>query len=171
MGTLWGIRFGRRGVNVSHLSFANDSLIFFDATREDCHRFQELLRKYTVASDQIIYFHKFEICFASLIEDDTKQKLVDLICVQLVANHGKYLGLPSFVGRNKMKLFDVIKNKVWAKLRGWKNSLFSVVGKEILIKAIIQAIPTYTMSCFRMSKSTISSLKWEQGFGGLFKEK
>ena len=68
----------------------------------------------------------------------------------MILQYEKYLGLPSLVGKNKNASFNYIKERVWKKIQGWKDKLLSQVGREILIKAVVQAIPTYTMSCFKL---------------------
>jgi len=35
-------------------------------------------------------------------------------------------------------------------LHGWEGKLLSQAGCEVLIKAVIQAIPTYVMGCFKI---------------------
>ena len=63
------------------------------------------------------------------------------------------MGLPSLVGRNKKNTFKEVKEKLAKKLAGWKEKLLSKAGKEVLIKAVAQAILTYTMSCFKIPDS------------------
>ena len=54
------------------------------------------------------------------------------------------------MGKNKKNSFKEIKVKLARKLVGWKEKLLSKAGKEILIKAVAQAIPTYFMSYFKI---------------------
>lgn len=70
----------------------------------------------------------------------------------------KYLGLPIAVGRSRKKSFEFIKQKVWARIQGWQEKLLSKAGKEILVKAVAQAIPTYAMSCFDLTKGFCDEL-------------
>lgn len=65
----------------------------------------------------------------------------------------KYLGLPILVGKAKNRSFQSIKDRVWKRVKGWKEKMLSFGGKEILIKVVAQAIPRYLMSCFKIPKS------------------
>ena len=67
--------------------------------------------------------------------------------------------LPSLVGRAKKKSFSLIKERIWKKLKGWKEKLLSQARGEILITAVIQAIPTFTMSCFKLPKGLINEIE------------
>ena len=72
---------------------------------------------------------------------------------QVIRQHEKYLGLPSLARRNKKITFKEVKTKLAKKLAGWKEKLLFKARKEILIKAVDQAIPTYTISCFKIPDS------------------
>ena len=74
-------------------------------------------------------------------------------------HHKKYLGLPSIIGKSKVEIFAEIKKRVERKLSGWKEKMLSMGGREVLIKAVAQAIPTYAMSCFQIPKSLCDDMK------------
>ena len=57
-----------------------------------------------------------------------------------------------------MKAFNRIKDQVGKKIAGWKGKLLSSARREILIKTVAQAIPTYTMSCFKLPESLCREL-------------
>lgn len=67
-----------------------------------------------------------------------------------VTTHGKYLGLPTNYDKSKKFSFASICYRVWHKLQSWKEILLSRAGKEVLINAVVQAIPTLAMSSFKL---------------------
>ena len=70
----------------------------------------------------------------------------------------KYLGMPSDVGRAKNGAFKYLRDRVWKRIQGWMEILLSAGGKEVLIKAVAQAIPTYSMSCFKLPRGLCESI-------------
>ncbi|KAL9429397.1 hypothetical protein AB3S75_031248 [Citrus x aurantiifolia] len=54
------------------------------------------------------------------------------------------------VGRKKTSFFNEVKLKVVSKIASWQHYFFSSGGKEVLIKAVAQAIPAYAMSVFKL---------------------
>lgn len=70
------------------------------------------------------------------------------IGVTRVDVHDRYLGLPVVLRRKCLECFVHIKDRLWKKLKGWKDKLLSVAGKEILIKVVGQSLPIYSMNCF-----------------------
>ena len=70
------------------------------------------------------------------------------------------MGLPPLVGKGKRKSFNRIKDQVGRKITGWKGKLLPNAGREILIKVVAQATPTYTMSCFKIPNSLYKDLNF-----------
>ncbi|XP_056697634.1 uncharacterized mitochondrial protein AtMg00310-like [Spinacia oleracea] len=79
--------------------------------------------------------------------------------MRLVQVHAKYLGIPTIIGRSKKSVFATLKDRIWKKLQGWKEKLLSRAGKEVLIKSVIQAIPTYLMGVYKLPCSIIDEIR------------
>ncbi|XP_021756104.1 uncharacterized protein LOC110721271 [Chenopodium quinoa] len=76
-----------------------------------------------------------------------------------VDRHEKYLGIPTIVGRSKKAIFEAVIDRIWKKLQGWKEKLLSRAGKEILLKSVIQEIPTYLMGVYKFPRDTIQRIQ------------
>ena len=149
-GDIQGVSICKNGPKLTHLLFADDSLVFCRSTEAKCHHLLLILSAYERASGQQVNRAKTNLFFSKSTPHEMQVHIKDALGVAVVQQYDKYLGLPSFVGRNKKASFDNIKQQVWKKLQGWEGKLLSQVGREILIKAIAQALPTYTMSCFKL---------------------
>lgn len=67
-------------------------------------------------------------------------------------NYDRYLGLPTLIGKSRYNTFRWIKEKVWSKISNWNHRFLSQAGREILIKAILQALPMFSISVFILPK-------------------
>ena len=144
---------------VTHLFFAEDSLFFCKAESAEVSKFVEVLKLFEAASGQKINMDKSSVTFSHNTPVETRREVLEILGPMDELRQGKYLGLPSVIGKSKNQVFAEIKEKVGKKLSGWKEKILSVGGKEVLIKAVTQAIPTYTMSCFQLPKGLCEDLE------------
>ncbi|KAH9759717.1 putative reverse transcriptase/RNA-dependent DNA polymerase [Citrus sinensis] len=124
----------KEGVTTTCLHILNegdDSLVFSRASSVDCRHLKKIFEVYAAASGQIFNFEK----------------------------HERYLGLPSMVGRKKTNFFNYVKLRVLNKLTSWESKFFSCGGKEVLIKAVAQAVPAYAMSVFKIPQSICDDIQ------------
>ncbi|XP_028125122.1 uncharacterized protein LOC114322024 [Camellia sinensis] len=147
---LTGMAICRGGPRISHLFFADDSLLFGVAKPEEILVIQGLLLEYEGASGQKINLDKSTIFFSANVDAGRKEALRQILNVGSMVESGKYLGLPYLLGRSKKEVFTFIKDRVWKRISSWKEKFLSVTGREVMIKAVIQSIPTYVMSCFQL---------------------
>lgn len=68
-------------------------------------------------------------------------------------------GVPLYVGRMKIWMFDPLLAKVLKKLAGWKSKLLSFGGKIILLKHVLNSILIYMLSVLNLPKGIFWHLK------------
>lgn len=141
-----GLKIGKKVNAISHLFFADDSLLFTRANEGEAEKSLEILSTYEAALGQRLNMEKSEVTFSRNIAQEKKQLLQMKLSCMAVESHDKYLGLPTFVSGSKKKVFKPIHERVLKKLKGWKEGFLSQAGREILIKSVAQALPTY-MQC------------------------
>jgi hypothetical protein len=95
---------------------------------------------------------KSYIHFGKGCSNQIREDIKNILGVQNEALSDNYLGMPPDVGNSSNGAFKYLKDRVWKRVQGWMEQSLSLGGKEVLIKAVAQAIPTYSMSCFRLPR-------------------
>ena len=81
-----------------------------------------------------------------------KAQVSGTLNIMTEAINDKYLGLPATLGLDKSDSFQYLIDRLILRLTGWKEKCLSSGGKEVLIKSVAQAIPSYAMSVFKIPK-------------------
>ncbi|GAU10125.1 hypothetical protein TSUD_418540, partial [Trifolium subterraneum] len=158
-GDLHGVRICRGAPEVSHLLFADDCFLFCRANVAEANELMKILHTYEIASGQEVNLVKSEVFISRNMSQAVKEDLSRILCVKLVLGTGIYLGLPSMVGRSKKAIFSYIKDRIWKRINSWRGRALSKAGKEIMIKSVLQAIPSYVMSMFIPPASLIDDIE------------
>jgi hypothetical protein len=144
---------------ISHLFFADDSILFCRAKKEEAIHLMKALEEYQRISGQQINLQKSEMIFSPNLSTIVKQEFHTIMPIQVTNMITKYLGMHTTMGRSKIHDFKFLMDKIWNKLKGWKEKNLSFAGRNILISAVIQAIPTYMMSCFIIPKNICDQIE------------
>jgi hypothetical protein len=147
-----GIRVGIHAPWVSHLLFADDCLVFTHASALGATKLHAILETYRQGSGQLVNKNNPAVFFSGNCTQEMKQVVHTATGINVEVLVEKYLGLPTALGRSTDSEFEHIITKIKKLLRGWTPKNMSSSAREVLVKAICQAIPTYSMSCFRLSK-------------------
>ena len=153
-----GITIGRRGVSFTHLLFADDSIFLFQNDKHSILNLKDIILWYRSISGQCINFAKFDLFCSSNIPTNIQKSLAKNLQVNLVQIPSKYLGTNFKLRRRRVIYFQDLVDKVQAKLQGWKVRIQSQEGRTTLIALVLQSIPLYTFSCFKVPETICNKL-------------
>ena len=125
--------------------------------------------RYEAASGQSINRQKTSLFFSRNTKPEVKDVVKNMLGARIMNDCEKYLGLPMVGGQSKVVTFKELQERITKRVMGWKEKFISKAGREVLIKTIAQAIPTYLMSIFKIPKavrdsinSTLAKYYWDQ---------
>ncbi|KAL0422181.1 UNVERIFIED_CONTAM: putative mitochondrial protein [Sesamum latifolium] len=158
-GTVPGVAVCRGAPRIFHLLFADDTMVFCPANLSTVQSVRDVLHTYKCASGQEINLHKSSAAFSRNTPLEVQQSLAAILGIRLENKHEVYLGLPAMAFRSKRALFAALKDRIWRRVQGWNEKSLSQAGKAVLIQAVVQAIPSYAMSCFRLPKTLLQEFQ------------
>ncbi|XP_013624915.1 PREDICTED: uncharacterized protein LOC106331124 [Brassica oleracea var. oleracea] len=148
MKKITGIKVARESPAISYLLFADDSLFICRAEQSQCEELVRIIDVYGFASGQQLNKEKSSVLFGSKVIASTKSDQKRSLGITKEGGMGMYLGMPEKICGSKKQVFSFVQDRVNGRINSWSGRLLSKGGKEVQIKSVAQAIPTYVMSCY-----------------------
>ncbi|XP_025678637.1 uncharacterized protein [Arachis hypogaea] len=148
---------GRDNIELSYLQFADDTVLFYPPEEETNKYYKRLLRCFELMSGLSINFDK-----SSLITINCEQQWVRSMWSFLGCKEAtlpvRYLGIPLGANPRMVKTWKPIIDKVEEKLSLWKSKVLNKAEKLVLIKAVLNNLPVYYLSLYKMPKAVMEKL-------------
>ena len=133
-------------VPVSHLLFADDTLIFSDANPDHIFNMHLLFTWFKAVLGLKINLNKSEMVPVGSVPD--LEDLAGIIGCKIIQLPMTYLGLPLGANFKYKSIWDPILEKMERKLSGWQRMYLSKGDRITLIKSTLSSLPTYFISLF-----------------------
>ncbi|RVW93878.1 Transposon TX1 uncharacterized 149 kDa protein [Vitis vinifera] len=150
----------RTSLNISHLFFADDTIVFCEANKDQVSHLSWILIWFEAASGLRINLAKSEIIPVGEVEE-ILEMAAELGC-RVGSLPSQYLGLPLGVPNRASSMWDGVEEKVRRRLALWKRQYISKGGRITLIKSTLASMPIYQMSIFRMPNSVAKRVEKTQ---------
>ena len=141
---------GGEGVQVSHLLFADDTLVFCGASKEQLLYLSWILMWFEVMSGLRINLDKSELISVGSVEN--AEELAATLGYKVGSLPTTYLGLPLGAPHRSLTIWDGVKERMRKKLARWKSQYISKEGRITLIQSTLASMPIYYMSMFSMPR-------------------
>jgi hypothetical protein len=147
-----------RALGISHLLFADDTLLFFKASEGQVEIINTAIKVFERGTCQLVNTTKCSMMFRSSCSSHNKKRVLQILNVSNTTVEEKYLGLPTPGGRMNKGKFKMYEERLVKRCSGWAEKNMSMGAKEALIKSVAQAISTYIMGVFKLSTSTCEQM-------------
>ncbi|PKU86876.1 Putative ribonuclease H protein [Dendrobium catenatum] len=145
------------GFILTHLLYADDVLIFGEATTENCNSLTNILSTFAKASGLHVNLDKSSILLPkNLLNPDN---ICRALSIPLISEKFDYLGIPLSFKRLKVSDFLPLIESISKKLSGWKANLLSFAGRLQFLRYTILNSIAYWIRGSIIPKSVFKLLK------------
>jgi hypothetical protein len=142
------------GHYITHLQYADDSLIFLPNDFPSLLHAKRILRWFEIISGLKVNFYKSSLIGINLDNDYTSSLANSVFC-RSDTFPVRYLGLPLGANPSRLSTWKPVLSTIRAKLSTWKGNFLSMAGRLCLIKSVLSSLSLFYMSVFAMPKGII----------------
>ncbi|GKV45281.1 hypothetical protein SLEP1_g52387 [Rubroshorea leprosula] len=146
-GLLEGVEVGSRGLKLSHLQFADNTILFGEATEKNVLAMKGILRAFEIVSGLKVSFNKSQL-MGICVQEEWLDRMAWLLCCKKGSMRFKYLGIPIEGNPRRIALWKPLLETFNKKLHTWKGRFLSLCGWITLINSVLSSLPVFWMSLY-----------------------
>ncbi|RVW34760.1 LINE-1 reverse transcriptase-like [Vitis vinifera] len=141
---------GGEGILISHLLFADDTLVFCEESQDQLTYLSWLLMWFEACSGLKVNLEKSELIPVGRV-NDIEDLALELGC-KVGGLPSSYLGLPLGASFKSEVVWDCVEERFRKRLAMWKRQYISKGGRLTLIRSTLSSLPVYFMSLFLLPR-------------------
>ena len=143
---------------LTHLSFADDLLVFSDGTKRSIENVLKIFEDFAAMSGLKISLEKSTLYTAGLSE---AQEGDILTCFPFASGKlpVRYMGLPLLTRRMTINDYMSLVEKIRKRMSSWTGRFLSYGGRLQLISSVITSMANFWMSAFRIPGSCLKKIE------------
>ncbi|GJZ73768.1 RNA-directed DNA polymerase, eukaryota [Tanacetum coccineum] len=155
---LRGVRVGEDDLMVSHLQYADDTIIFGEWSRENTSNLMNVLKCFKEVAGLKINLNKSKIYDVG-VERGELDTMAHFMRCSVGEVPFTYLGLPVGVNMRRVSAWNEVIERFKSRLSEWKAKAMSFGGRLTLVKSVLGSLPLYYFSMFRVPSNVINALE------------
>ena len=159
-GFLCGFQAGsnrQQGVHISHLTFADDTILFYDASREQLLYIRMVLIFFEAITGLKVNVGKNEI--VPIGDVGNLNALARTLCCKVGTLPMRNLGMPLRVHYKDSSIWNPIIEQIEKRPSSWKRLYLSNGGRLTLLKSTLSSLPTYFLSLFTIPQAVAAKIE------------
>ncbi|KAL6194708.1 hypothetical protein ACLB2K_035785 [Fragaria x ananassa] len=152
------VKICQNGPAVSHLFFADDLILFGEASLAQAEVMRSCIDCFCLNSGQEVSFEKSSIFCSPNTEEGLAMHISDICGSPLSDDLGNYLGVPLLHSRVTPDTYKGLVEKVQLRLASWKSHTLSMAGRHTLIQSVTAGFLVYTMQSVKLPMSICNTL-------------
>ncbi|CAM8979776.1 unnamed protein product [Rhodiola kirilowii] len=148
-GLIGGVDWARNGENLTHLQFADDTVLLCRAEIKEVRNLKMILEAFEGCSGLEINYEKSQ-CFGIGLKEEEVQRFAEELNCPVGRMPMKYLGMQVGVNPAKLSTWEPIIQRFRDKLASWRRASLSMAGRVVLIKSALCSLPLYYASMYKL---------------------